>query len=193
MRPPGRWRHLIELDLRDRFGQLRLPNQLTASESPRHRLSRYAVGLWYVAEFLLAMLGIFRLLKEQWRGASGEGRGAAGENDVALTLALSQRERGRVPPSPFPSPPSPWLWGLLLVGCLMASHAVYWTDMRMRAPIMPAAALLRGERTALPRSPQQRLQLKQNPQERQPSQPEHRRPAPHLQRIVDSEHHLRGE
>ena len=155
-----------------------LPHQLTAGESPRHRLSRYAVGVWYVAEFLLAMFGISRLIKEQGPGARGEGRGRSGPHPSplpkgegtcpALTLALSQRERGQIPPSALRPPPSalrpppsalrpppsafrlppsafrpsPWLWGFLLVGCLMASHIVYWTDMRMRAPVMPVVALL---------------------------------------------------
>ncbi len=34
-----------------------------------------------------------------------------------------------------------WLAMLLLVACFAAVHAVYWTDMRMRAPLMPAVAL----------------------------------------------------
>ena len=46
-----------------------------------------------------------------------------------------------VSPSPFPLPPSSWLWGLLLVACLTAVHTFYWTDMRMRAPLMPVVAL----------------------------------------------------
>jgi len=37
---------------------------------------------------------------------------------------------------------SPWLWGMLLAATFMAVHAVYWTDMRMRAPLMPFIALL---------------------------------------------------
>ncbi|HUY93037.1 MAG TPA: glycosyltransferase family 39 protein [Pirellulales bacterium] len=37
---------------------------------------------------------------------------------------------------------SPWLWGALLALTFMAVHAVYWTDMRMRAPLVPFAALL---------------------------------------------------
>jgi hypothetical protein len=32
---------------------------------------------------------------------------------------------------------SPWCWGLLLVVSFMALHALYWTDMRMRAPLAP--------------------------------------------------------
>ena len=34
-----------------------------------------------------------------------------------------------------------WLWGLLLAGCLTAVHTLYWSDLRMRAPLMPVVAL----------------------------------------------------
>jgi 4-amino-4-deoxy-L-arabinose transferase-like glycosyltransferase len=37
---------------------------------------------------------------------------------------------------------SPWLWGMLLALIFTAVHAVYWSDMRMRAPLMPFVALL---------------------------------------------------
>lgn len=37
---------------------------------------------------------------------------------------------------------SPWVWGLLLAAVFTAVHAVYWTDMRMRAPLVPFIALL---------------------------------------------------
>lgn len=36
---------------------------------------------------------------------------------------------------------TPWLFGLLLVGTFMAIHTVYWTDMRMRAPVTPVVCL----------------------------------------------------
>jgi len=36
---------------------------------------------------------------------------------------------------------SAWLWGLLLLLGFTAVHTLYWTDMRMRAPLMPAVAL----------------------------------------------------
>jgi hypothetical protein len=32
---------------------------------------------------------------------------------------------------------SPWLFGLLLTAVFMAVHTIYWTDMRMRAPVTP--------------------------------------------------------
>lgn len=37
---------------------------------------------------------------------------------------------------------SPWLWGVLLAATFTAVHTVYWTDMRMRAPLVPFVALL---------------------------------------------------
>lgn len=35
----------------------------------------------------------------------------------------------------------PWIWGTLLVLSITAVHALYWTDMRMRAPLVPVVAL----------------------------------------------------
>jgi hypothetical protein len=91
-----------------------LPHCVTADETAARRLSRYAVALWYLAEFLLAMLGIWRL------------------------SASARRSRS----SGASSPSSAWHWGLLLIVCLLAGHVVYWTDMRMRAPIMPVVAII---------------------------------------------------
>lgn len=34
-----------------------------------------------------------------------------------------------------------WLWWILLALAFTAVHAVYWTDMRMRAPLMPGVAM----------------------------------------------------
>jgi hypothetical protein len=36
---------------------------------------------------------------------------------------------------------NPWVWGTLLVLSITAVHALYWTDMRMRAPLVPLVAL----------------------------------------------------
>jgi hypothetical protein len=38
----------------------------------------------------------------------------------------------------------PWVFGLLLVLSFALAHAVYWSDLRMRAPIEPVLALLAG-------------------------------------------------
>jgi 4-amino-4-deoxy-L-arabinose transferase-like glycosyltransferase len=49
----------------------------------------------------------------------------------------------------------PWLWGVLLCLTFTAVHTLYWSDMRMRAPIMPfiylvaAAGVLKGRRSTM--------------------------------------------
>ena len=35
----------------------------------------------------------------------------------------------------------PWVFGLLLAVALTAAHTVYWTDLRMRAPLGPVLSL----------------------------------------------------
>jgi hypothetical protein len=42
--------------------------------------------------------------------------------------------------TPFARPP--WLWATLLIASFATVHLVYWTDMRMRAPLTPALSLL---------------------------------------------------
>lgn len=90
-----------------------LPHQVVSGEALPRRLFRYAVAVWYVLEFLLAAIGIWHIC----------------------------RSDGSSPPSTFRLPLSPWLHGLLLVACLTAVHAVFWTDMRMRSAAMPVVAL----------------------------------------------------
>jgi len=102
--------------------------------------------------------GFLRLPSPFGRGAgflrlpSPFGRGAGGEGGVlrrpaARTAGRGNRRRGCSAFRPHPNlsqrerGPICWLWGLLLVGCLLAAHTVYWTDMRMRAPAMPVIAL----------------------------------------------------
>ena len=93
-----------------------LPHQVVSDETSLRRWSRYAVAAWYVAEFLLMALGLVGHLR-------------------------SDKEIPALPSALRP-PPSPWLWGLLLVVCLTSVHAVFWTDMRMRAPLMPVVAMI---------------------------------------------------
>jgi hypothetical protein len=95
-----------------------LPHQVAADETPLRRLSRYAVAVWYLAEFLLVAVGLVLSVKP-----------------VGQTFLSATGQAG------MPAPPTTWLWALLLVACLTAVHAMFWTDMRMRAPLMPVVAL----------------------------------------------------
>ena len=36
----------------------------------------------------------------------------------------------------------PWIWGVLLCVAFTAVHTFYWTNLRMRAPLMPFVALV---------------------------------------------------
>jgi hypothetical protein len=40
---------------------------------------------------------------------------------------------------------SPWVWGTILVVSLSAVHTIFWTDMRMRAPLVIVVALLTAQ------------------------------------------------
>jgi hypothetical protein len=111
-----------------------LPHRVTADESPLRRLSRWAVAVWYVAEFFFAALGL------AWCFRRGEWSVVSGQWSVASKSQIPNPKSQIVPPPSALRPP-PWLWGLLLVLCLSAVHTVYWSDMRMRAPLMPVVAL----------------------------------------------------
>jgi 4-amino-4-deoxy-L-arabinose transferase-like glycosyltransferase len=56
---------------------------------------------------------------------------------LILSLALSGawRLRGQLVATP-------WLWGTLLCVSFTLTHTFYWSDMRMRAPLMPVVAML---------------------------------------------------
>lgn len=81
-----------------------LPHQLTADEPLRQTAMRYAVAAWYVAVYLLAAIGVWKL-------------------------------RGKLLAPP-------WLWGVLLCVVFTGIHTFYWTNLRMRAPLMPFVALV---------------------------------------------------
>jgi hypothetical protein len=41
----------------------------------------------------------------------------------------------------------PWIWGMLLCFAFTAVHTFYWTNLRMRAPLMPFVAIVAGAAT----------------------------------------------
>ncbi|HUE72228.1 MAG TPA: hypothetical protein VMP01_15195 [Pirellulaceae bacterium] len=84
-----------------------LPHRLTADEPPMRTAMRYAVAAWYVAVYLLAAVGTWKL-----------------------------RSKLLAPP---------WLWGVLLCLVFTGIHTFYWTNLRMRAPLMPFVALVAAQ------------------------------------------------
>ncbi|ADB14808.1 glycosyl transferase family 39 [Pirellula staleyi DSM 6068] len=83
-----------------------LPHQLVENESLAAQLARYAVAVWYTCLAGLAIVGLWKLIRDGcYRQFS-------------------------------------WLLALLLPLSLLAIHTFYWTNLRMRAPAMPVAALV---------------------------------------------------
>jgi 4-amino-4-deoxy-L-arabinose transferase-like glycosyltransferase len=136
-----------------------LPHQIAADESPVRRFARYAVAVWYIVEFLLVSVGLCHLsplplgegpgvravranhdndgrvspLPTNLRLVPGEGPGVRAVQRVKAMQSDCAGDGNS--PSPF------ILSALVLVACLTAAHTLYWTDMRMRAPLMPVVAL----------------------------------------------------
>jgi 4-amino-4-deoxy-L-arabinose transferase-like glycosyltransferase len=92
-----------------------MPHQVSPHEGAAKRLARYAVGIWYLVEFLLVLGGI----------------------SAAAAAGLARRR----PSAVLPYPISGWLFSVLLVGSFAVAHSIYWTDMRMRAPLVPVLGL----------------------------------------------------
>jgi hypothetical protein len=88
-----------------------LPNLTKANTSGLRRKLRYPVAAWYTGVFALALV--------------------AGFYGVAQSLS-SNRLAGWLN--------SPWLYGLALCLVFTAVHSVYWSNLRMRAPLMPFIA-----------------------------------------------------
>ncbi len=74
-------------------------------------LARYAIGLFYLLEFLGLLVGIVTLFRKK-------------KNKAVTSL--------------WPS----WGWIILLILSVQLPHLFYWTNMRMRAPLIVAVALL---------------------------------------------------
>ena len=89
-----------------RIGQLwsPLPHRLTADESWKRALLRYATCAWYLGVYAAALAGAWQLRKKLLR--------------------------------------SPWIWGVLLCLVFTGVHTLYWSNLRMRAPLMPFVAIV---------------------------------------------------
>jgi 4-amino-4-deoxy-L-arabinose transferase-like glycosyltransferase len=117
-----------------------LPHQGSPAETPTARWLRYGIGFWYLGELALAAIGLAGLIRQGLAAPSEPGSAAPfpGRRGPTPTRGSVRRT---------------WLWGLLLVLSFTAVHTLYWTNMRMRAPLMPVVALtavaalgrLRGE------------------------------------------------
>lgn len=57
---------------------------------------------------------------------------------------------------------TPWVWAVLLCVSFTAVHAVYWSNMRMRAPLMPALYLVAAS-TLAAHSAKRGQKLRRNP------------------------------
>lgn len=95
-----------------------VPHRTNPAETATGWTVRWGIGAWYLGELVLAVLGLAEIV-----------RGGRREND-AKPLAHRGKELRT------------WLWGLLLVLSFTAVHTVYWTNMRMRAPLVPVVALV---------------------------------------------------
>jgi hypothetical protein len=89
-----------------------LPHRLSADESPLRCAARYAVGAWYTVVLALAAVGVWSILA-----------GAGSANVSAANRSV-------------------WVWGLLMAVSLTVVHIVYWSNLRMRAPLVPVISLL---------------------------------------------------
>ncbi len=88
-------------------------------ESPRRRAARFAVAAFYSVEQAAALLGL-------------------------AFLAVRALRRRRETPVVAALLNSPWTLGALLVASVQIPHLIYWTNMRMRAPLevfVPALAI----------------------------------------------------
>ena len=85
-----------------------VPHRTSPNEGVLRRTARWAIGAFYMAEFLLAVVGLVALARSR----------------VPRDLLL----RG-------------WLWGLLLAASFTAIHTFYWTNIRMRAPLIPVVCV----------------------------------------------------
>jgi len=89
-----------------------LPHRVSEQETPSRTVARWAVGCWYSLQWVLVIAG---------------------------AAALAGRPRPR-PPLQWRNSLRQWMLGILLIASLTVVHAVFWSNMRMRAPAVPVLA-----------------------------------------------------
>lgn len=91
-----------------------IPYRTNPAEPPILTHARFAVGCYYLVELVLAAVGLA----------------------VLLILACGRKN------TLFPVYRSDWVGLLMLLLSIQLPHLLYWTNMRMRAPLTPAVAIL---------------------------------------------------
>ncbi len=108
-----------------------LPHRVDPQEQLSEQVSRYTVGLWYGVELVLALVGVVAVIRQ----------GCPPRLQLCRPSAPGSHRS--------PSWRRTWMWGILLAIVFTAVHSVYWSNLRMRAPLMPLvamAAVLGGDR-----------------------------------------------
>jgi hypothetical protein len=98
-----------------------LPHKLTKEESTGRKLLRFGTCVWYCGVYTLGAVGVWRILKARTEVGTAH-----------ATAATPQRA--------FPT--RLWIWGVLLCLAFTAVHTFYWTNLRMRAPLVPFVAMV---------------------------------------------------
>ena len=124
-----------------------LPHQTHPAETALARGARFGIATWYLGELALALVGFVGLLRLSAPGRAvksepGRAGPIPGRHAPALSDSHAPARTWRYAPAQtWKRLAQTWLWGLLLVLSFTAVHTVYWTNMRMRAPLMPVVAL----------------------------------------------------
>jgi hypothetical protein len=84
-------------------------------------VTRLVIGSWYCTMTVFAVKGLFRLVAK-WRSDSYQ-----------RTVDFTERNYGSL---------GHWLPGIALLVAVSAIHCFFWSNMRMRAPLMPCVYLL---------------------------------------------------
>ncbi|MFM8253360.1 MAG: glycosyltransferase family 39 protein [Planctomycetota bacterium] len=113
-----------------------LPHARSATESPRARAVRWSIGIWYSLVFTGALCGLFAVVRAATRRAANL-RASSPPTASPPTASTAAEIASCSSSSRFP-------WGLCLLIILVfqAAHLLYWSNLRMRAPVMPLVALL---------------------------------------------------